>query len=57
MLHIKTDGRRLIITPEATEQDLEIKAKYKISDDPKLQQLFEEMLINYAEDLQKLADS
>ena len=57
MLHIRTNGRQLIITPETSEQNPAIKAKYKISDDPKLQKLFEEMLINYAEDFKKLADS
>ncbi len=57
VLRLQINGRQLIITPETTEQDPVIKAKYKISDDPKLQELFEEMLINYAEDFKKLSDS
>lgn len=51
ILHIETDGTKLIITPKA-----EVNKKMKIKD-PKLQELLDKALVEYAEAFKKLADN
>lgn len=57
VLHLKTDGKELIITPEANENDKKQAKKKLISKDPKLQKIVEDIMEEYAEDFKKLADS
>lgn len=50
ILKIKTDGKSIIITPIDKGKLLK-----KVSDDPKVQKAFEEVLEEYASALEKLA--
>ncbi len=57
MLHIKTDGKRLIITPDISYITTTEDVKERLIKDPKLEKLIDDIMDEFAEDLQKLADS
>jgi len=57
VLQIRTDGNRLIITPETKKQNKTEDLKNQLIKDPKLEKLIEDIMEEFDEDLRKLADS